>query len=237
MVNDPYQVLGISSSATEEEIKMAYRQLAKKYHPDINPGSKTAEKKMEEINEAYSIVMKMKKDGTQQHYSQSYSGQQNTSGQQYNPFGGGGYQWETWDPFSGFGGNTQTHSQQTYDNPELQAASDYIVMGRYSQALQMLERIPNHSASWHALNARANMGVGNRIAALQSARQAAAMEPDNYEYQQLVQQLSYSSNAYESRGQQYGFPQSLCNDPCTMCCATNLLCSCLSGGRCRMCCC
>ena len=52
-MNDPFAVLGVSSSATEDEIKSAYRRLAKKYHPDLNPGDKAAEQKMKEINEAY----------------------------------------------------------------------------------------------------------------------------------------------------------------------------------------
>lgn len=56
MVNDPYAVLGIDRNASEEEIKKAYRKLAKKYHPDLNPGNKEYEKKMVEINEAYEAL-------------------------------------------------------------------------------------------------------------------------------------------------------------------------------------
>ena len=51
MPNDPFTVLGVSSSATEDEIKAAYRKLAKKYHPDLNPGDKVAEQKMREVND------------------------------------------------------------------------------------------------------------------------------------------------------------------------------------------
>ncbi|MBR4305169.1 MAG: DnaJ domain-containing protein, partial [Clostridia bacterium] len=51
-MTDPYKVLGISPDATDEEVKKAYRTMAKKYHPDLNPGDKNAEQKMKEINEA-----------------------------------------------------------------------------------------------------------------------------------------------------------------------------------------
>ena len=52
MMTDPYKVLGLPSTATDEEVKQAYRRLAKRYHPDANPGDKEAERCMEEINAA-----------------------------------------------------------------------------------------------------------------------------------------------------------------------------------------
>ena len=55
-MNDPYSVLGITPGADEETIKKAYRQLAKKYHPDMNPGDKEAEVKFKEASEAYAVL-------------------------------------------------------------------------------------------------------------------------------------------------------------------------------------
>ena len=65
-MNDPYKTLGIPSNATDEEVKKAYHELARKYHPDNyhdNPLSDLAQEKMKEINEAYNSIMKMREGG------------------------------------------------------------------------------------------------------------------------------------------------------------------------------
>ena len=215
MINDPFQVLGVTSSATEDEIKAAYRKLAKKYHPDLHPGSATAEAKMKEINEAYSEAIKIKKGGG----TYSSSGGYHSSSQ-------GGYQ-GGYGGFGGFGGfdfgsfyQAQQQSQQsyqtqqqTYSDPIMQAAADYLRTGRFTDAMRTLNQVIEHDAAWHALSARANLGLNNRIAALQHAKTAVQMEPTNAEYQRLLEQLQYTGQAYQRSGIRFGYPNAVCANP------------------------
>lgn len=76
-MNDPYKVLGVARDATDEEIKKAYRELARKYHPDNyagNPLSDLVEEKMKEINEAYDQIQRERASGTSGAYGSGYSG-------------------------------------------------------------------------------------------------------------------------------------------------------------------
>ncbi|MCR5451763.1 MAG: DnaJ domain-containing protein [Lachnospiraceae bacterium] len=124
MMTDPYKVLGVSPGASDEEIKKAYRSLAKKYHPDLHPNDPEASSKMNEINAAYDILSKPHSDTYSQR--QSAYGYQNQNAYRYRnqnaySYGNTGQE-EEWNPFGNTGGQWQwqwhTYNFGGYDNSD-----------------------------------------------------------------------------------------------------------------------
>lgn len=251
MAKDPFSVLGVSSSASDDEIKSAYRKLAKKYHPDLNGGSAEAEAKMREINEAYAVLIKNKNKrnsaSSQGGYSsqnaygnhRGYTGNQDSNDGYRNYGDFGGFDFE--DFFKGFTQQQQQQQQKqqnsyrtsrkAQDDPKLARAEEFILSGRYNDAIRTLDTVINHSAEWHYLNAKANLGVGNRVTALKEARTALQLDPDCGDYRDLLNSLQAGGSQYHSTGSSFGFPSQLCSDPCTTLCAINILLNCFCGGR------
>ncbi len=208
MIDDPYKVLGVSPEASDEEIKRAYRKLAKQYHPDLNPGDEVAAKKMQQVNAAYEQIKNPEK--TQQ--AGGYGGYS-----QYDPFGFGGYQQR------GYSGEQNGDSYQ-------QAAMNYIRFGRFREALNALNNSTQRNARWYYLSALANDGLGNQVTALEHIRRAVSMEPDNQEYLRLLSQIEYGGSSYRRQAGNFGGFEMRSN-PCMdflMCWLCNLFCC---GGR------
>lgn len=226
-MQDPYRVLGVSPNASEDEIKKAYRTLAKKYHPDVNNGSAQAEARMKEVNEAYSQVMKMRREGTTGNasYGQGASGSSGY-GNPYSGFYGSGY------GYGGQGGYSQGGYGQSSrsSDPLLSAARNYVRSAHYREALNVLEGIRERSAEWYYLSGEANLGLGNRVAALNYARQAVSMDPNNFEYRSLLSRLEGNSSSYHTNGSPFNAQQFICRSPLSMCCLMSLLCNCCCGG-------
>ncbi len=240
---DPYEVLNVSPSASEEEIKAAYRKLAKKYHPDLNGGSPTAEAKMREINEAYTLLIKQKKNGGQQ--NAGYGGQSSpyaggspfgNAGQGQQGYGGyGDFDFnDFWEMFGGGfaqrGGNSGQESYGDADEPRFARVKEAVEERRYQDALAMLGEMNNRTASWYYWSSCANLGLGNRIAAMNDARTAVHMEPGNAEYQNWLARLQAGGFGYRQTGQRFGFPGQLCRNPCLSLCLANILCNCFCNG-------
>ncbi len=98
MMMDPYKVLGVTPGASEEEIKKAHRNLAKKYHPDLHPGDSVAAERMNEINAAYDILTRPGAERYRQTYTYSQertytNTQERTYKEEQNPFENYGTYW------------------------------------------------------------------------------------------------------------------------------------------------
>ena len=202
-MQDPYKVLGVSPDASDDEIKQAYRRLAKQYHPDRNPGDAVAAKKMQEINAAYEQIKNPEK-----------------ANPQGNPYGGyGGY--------SCYSRGYEQY-QQPEEDPYLRAAYNYIRYGRYTEALNALQNATVKNARWYYLSAIANDRLGNQVTALEHMRRAVSMEPDNLQYLQALQQMEGGASAYRQQAGNYrGF--TLRGNPCL----NLLLCYCAQLFCCR----
>ena len=188
------------------------------------------------VQQAYEQIMKERQYGTGASgsagtgYGSSYG--QNGRNDSYgnNGYGNGGY-----GGFGGFGGYGGQRYRRDNDPIELQAAANYINSGNYQDALNVLNRMTERSARWYYLSAIANSGVGNQINALEYARRAAQMEPDNIQYKNLVEQLESGGQWYQDRSDGYGWGTgsragSCCSEMCCCMCAMNLC----GMGRCPM---
>lgn len=240
---NPYEVLGISRDASTDEIKKAYRQLSRKYHPDANinnPNKAQAEEKFKQIQQAYKQIMDEKEGkASYQQAGSSYRGAGSSYGGGYqdagNGYGGaGGY--GGFGGFGGFGGygsyGNGGRQEAGTEDPELRAAANYINNRMYAEAMRVLGDIQVHSAMWFYLHAAANAGMGNNINAVQDAQTAVNMEPDNMRYRQLLQQLQGGGQWYSNMGQDYGFNResSGMGSWCCECLALNMFCNCCCGG-------
>lgn len=201
MVQDPYKVLGVSPNASDEEIKKAYRELTKKYHPDLNPGDEYAASRMNDINAAYDQI----KNGGAQQQQYAYGG----AGGAYQQYGSA----YGWGPWAGAWGESRQY-QQT-ERSEYTAAKNYIRNGMYREALNALFGVPAYERDgrWYYLSAGANMYMGNRIAALEAAKKAVELDPDSAEYRRLLEQLQGGGDFYDNYTVRYNTgmsPERLC---------------------------
>jgi len=221
MNRDPYEVLGVSRDASDEEIKKAYRTLARKYHPDLNPDDKDAERKMNEINAAYEQIKDpdsaYRNPGSSRN-SGSGSGQYDTN--QFGPFGFRFYRSYQSPNYSSTSGSPMDYAYQS------------IRTGDYSQAQQWLGRVPasERGAKWYYYCACANQGLGNRLAAMEYMQKAVDLEPGNSVYRQALSEIKRGGVNYYSRSRK--MPSTSIDPMCLGLCLLNSLC----GGRFFLCC-
>ena len=233
MVTDPRKVLGVSETASQDEIKRAYRRKAKECHPDLHPNDPDAAKKMNELNEAYDMLMNPEKYANRQQQQNPYGG---------NPYSGNPYgQQGGYDPFSDFFGGFGYGGYQTQVNPPQEQAGDSdpvraairdILAGRYASACSILQNVPStgRNARWYYLSGVANHGAGNQIQALEHMKRAVQLSPNNATYQALLRQYQQAGQTYQTNASGYNTwamdPSKLCMSLCFLQMFCPLCCRC-----------
>jgi len=226
-MKDPYKVLGVKPGASYDEIKKAYRELVKKYHPDRyrdNPLADLAEEKMREINEAYEYLMK--NAGNYQYQSESYdnsgSSQSGSYGAQYQSRQSGQYQ-------------TQYEYQDESDLERQVRA--YINSGNLNEAQRILDRMRNRNAVWYYLQGLIFVRRGWYDRGYTNIQRAVNMDPTNYEFRNTLNNLNNQSYGYRSNPYYTNVTQreyDMCQICGTLWCADSL-CECMGGDLIRCC--
>jgi len=191
LTKDPYKVLGVDRNASIEDIKKAYKELVKKYHPDRyqdNPLKNLADEKLAEINEAYEYIM------------ENYGKGQSSSSED------GNY-------------SNSSNSYAGYD-PDFQRIRGYINSQNFAVAEQDLNRMGTRNAEWYFLMGVVLINKGNYSDGYGYIQKAADMDPSNQEYKEALYQLNNHYKAANRRYYnvpQGSADSNFCGDCCTTC--------------------
>ena len=194
-MKNPYEVLGISPTATNEEVRDAYRALAKKYHPDNyvnNPLADMAEEKMKEINSAYDEILRQRTE------------QKNGGNEQKYDTGRANY---------GAYGSVSSKIRQA------------INMNDYKHAEKLLNSVEQHDrdAEWFFLKGLVLLHSDYYFDAMRYINRACELDPNNQEYRTIRDNLNAQSNAYGTPTSRQGVGCSIC-DICSLLVCLDCIC-------------
>ncbi len=205
-MNDPYAVLGVSPSASDEEIKKAYRSLAKKYHPDNyqnSPLADLASEKMKEINAAYDEIQAHRRDRFGADFDASAA--------------------------------SSSYASYTSARPDLQAIRDQIRIGNFEEANRLCEAVSytKRDAEWYFLRGVIFQHQGRFSNAADCYRMACNLDPQNPEYAAKYREIHSTASQYGA-SQSYGENCSTC-DVCQGLLCADCLCEMCGGDLIRCC--
>ena len=202
-------MLGVSPTATDDEIKQAYRELVRKYHPDKYANTDLAEmatEKMKEVNAAYDEIQKQRAQG-----------------------GSGA---------SGNSDGYRTNSEQNYDsNSPYAKVRRMINTGYYADANNILNSVPNEEidAEWHFLKGCIEVRMGHYVDAQWYFDAACSMDPSNVEYSNARERLRRQTSGYGG-GYNTSEPHSCSGcDICQGLICADCCCECMGGDLIRCC--
>ena len=112
----------------------------------------------------------------------------------------------------------------------MQAARNFINSGHYQEACNVLNSIQERNARWYYYSAQANAGKGNQATAMEHARRAVELAPDNMQYRMFYQRMNSGGEWYTGRQQTYQNPGSSMGSWCMKLIVLNLACNCCLGG-------
>lgn len=227
---NPYQVLGVSENASDDEIRSAYLKLVKKYHPDRytdNPLKDLATEKLKEINQAYDTITKQRESAGNSGYNGShYRSSNERSYNQWNPGNSGN---------SGYSGNSSYSGSYS---AEFQRVRSALNTNNLNEAMAILNGISLHNAEWNYLYGLVCFRSGDYLQARSSLEQAVSMEPNNSEYRNAYDVLlSCGGRGYYNTTNNTSSNDS-CNSACNICSTLwcmDSCCECMGGDLFRCC--